>query len=192
MPHAAITTDIIVGFPGETEADFEQTLEVVRKARFASAFTFQYSKRPGTPAAEMDNQVPKDVVTARYKRLQVLSDDLAWEENKKQVGRLVELLVAEGEGRKDEGTGRLSGRAPDNRLVHFNPPSDIADGLGPVRPGDVVTVEITYAAPHHLVADGDVIAVRRTRAGDAWQVRSAAPSVPTAGVLIGMPSLKAP
>jgi tRNA-2-methylthio-N6-dimethylallyladenosine synthase len=190
MPDAAITTDIIVGFPGETEADFEQTLEVVRKARFASAFTFQYSKRPGTPAAEMDNQVPKEVVTERYKRLQVLSDDLAWEENKKQVGRVVELLVAEGEGRKDEGTGRLSGRAPDNRLVHFNPPSDIADGHGPVRPGDVVTVEITYAAPHHLVADGAAIAVRRTRAGDAWQARTAVPT-PTPGVLIGMPTVKA-
>ena len=200
MPDAAITTDIIVGFPGETEEDFEQTLEVVRKARFASAFTFQYSKRPGTPAAEMDNQVPKEVVTARYKRLQVLSDDIAWDENKKQVGRVVELLVAEGEGRKDEGTGRLSGRAPDNRLVHFNPPSDIADEFGPVRPGDVVTVEITYAAPHHLVADGDAIAVRRTRAGDAWQARTVTTSThshgsahgSTSGVLLGMPSLKAP
>jgi tRNA-2-methylthio-N6-dimethylallyladenosine synthase len=200
MPDAAITTDIIVGFPGETEADFEQTLEVVRKARFASAFTFQYSKRPGTPAAEMDNQVPKEVVTARYKRLQILSDDLAWEENKTQVGRVVDLLVAEGEGRKDEATHRRSGRAPDNRLVHFNPPSDIADGLGPVRPGDVVTVEITYAAPHHLVADGDVIAVRRTRAGDAWQARTAVNSAhshgstdaSTSGVLLGMPTLKAP
>jgi len=188
MPDAAITTDIIVGFPGETEADFEQTLEVVRQARFASAFTFQYSKRPGTPAADMPGQVPKEVVTERYKRLQQLSDDIAWDENKKQVGRVVDLLVAEGEGRKDEGTGRLSGRAPDNRLVHFAPPSDDVDGQGPVRPGDVVTVAVTYAAPHHLVADGDVIAVRRTRAGDAWQARTGN-ARPTPGVLLGMPAM---
>src|SRR5581483_12075990 len=69
IPDAAITTDIIVGFPGETDDDFERTLDVVRAARFASAFTFQYSKRPGTPAAEMDGQVPRDVVQERYERL---------------------------------------------------------------------------------------------------------------------------
>ena len=69
MPDAAITTDIIVGFPGETEGDFQQTVEMVREARFASAYTFQYSKRPGTPAAEMADQVPKSVVRDRYQRL---------------------------------------------------------------------------------------------------------------------------
>ena len=69
MPDAAITTDIIVGFPGETEADFEETLDVVRQARFASAFTFQYSPRPGTPAADLDDQVPQEVVQERYERL---------------------------------------------------------------------------------------------------------------------------
>src|ERR1700751_2162764 len=69
MPDAAITTDIIVGFPGETEADFQSTLAVVRAARFSSASTFQYSKRPGTPAATMDNQLPKEVVQERYERL---------------------------------------------------------------------------------------------------------------------------
>src|SRR5918995_350138 len=133
MPDAAITTDIIVGFPGETEADFEQTLDVVREARFASAFTFQYSKRPGTPAAEMDGQLPKDVVQERYLRLTALQEEISWSENRAQVGRTVELLVAAGEGSKDARTGRLSGRARDGRLVHFT----AADGSGPVevRPG---------------------------------------------------------
>ena len=117
MPDAAITTDIIVGFPGETEEDFEQTMHVVREARFSAAFTFQYSKRPGTPAATMEEQVPKEVVQARYERLVALQEEISWEENKKQVGRTVELLVAEGEGRKNGETRRMSGRAPDNRLV---------------------------------------------------------------------------
>jgi tRNA-2-methylthio-N6-dimethylallyladenosine synthase len=172
IPDAAITTDIIVGFPGETDADFEQTLHVVREARFAGAFTFQYSKRPGTPAATMDDQVPKEVVQERYERLVALQEEIAWAENRAQLGRTLEVLVAEGEGRKDGETHRMSGRAPDNRLVHFGRP----DGsLESVRPGDVVTVEVTYAAPHHLVADGPVRAVRRTRAGDAWAARQGRP-----------------
>src|SRR3954468_10618546 len=82
MPDAAITTDIIVGFPGETEADFQRTLDVVRAARFASAFTFQYSKRPGTPAATMDDQLPKAVVQERYDRLVTLLEEVTWAENK--------------------------------------------------------------------------------------------------------------
>src|SRR3954469_19234576 len=131
MPDAAITTDIIVGFPGETEDDFQRTLDVVRAARFSSAFTFQYSKRPGTPAATMDGQLPKQVVQERYKRLIATLEEISWAENKKQVGRTVEVLVAVGEGRKDERTGRLSGRARDGRLVHF-----ATGGLTP-RPGDV-------------------------------------------------------
>ncbi|ACY98824.1 MULTISPECIES: tRNA (N6-isopentenyl adenosine(37)-C2)-methylthiotransferase MiaB [Thermomonospora] len=183
MPEAAITTDIIVGFPGETDEDFEQTLHVVRQARFAGAFTFQYSKRPGTPAAEMDGQVPKEVVQERYERLVALQEQISWEENKKQLGRTLEVLVAEGEGRKDDATRRMSGRAPDNRLVHFRPPKE------PVRPGDMVTVEVTYAAPHHLVADGPVKAVRRTRAGDAWQARR---ERPREKVSLGMPSIGRP
>jgi tRNA-2-methylthio-N6-dimethylallyladenosine synthase len=193
MPDAAITTDIIVGFPGETEEDFEQTLHVVREARFASAFTFQYSKRPGTPAAEMPDQVPKDVVGERYRRLVDLVDDIAWAENRRQVGRTVDVLVAEGEGRKDDRTDRLSGRAADNRLVHVA----IDPEIGVPRPGDVVTAEVTYAAPHHLVADR-VVAVRRTRAGDVADARAARDAEVGAdgadaagGVLLGMPMLRA-
>ena len=199
MPEAAITTDIIVGFPGETEEDFEATLDVVRRARFASAFTFQYSPRPGTPAATYADQVPAQVVRERYRRLQELSDEIAWDENNKLVGRRVELLVAEGEGRKDGATLRLSGRAPDNRLVHFTP------GTSAPRPGDVVVAEVTSAAPHHLVSDLAVDGVRRTRAGDAWQARQAGSSdtdtdtdtdaVRTGGgptpVLLGLPALRA-
>jgi tRNA-2-methylthio-N6-dimethylallyladenosine synthase len=185
IPDAAITTDIIVGFPGETDADAEATLEVVREARFAGAFTFQYSPRPGTPAATMPDQVPKAVVQERYERLVAVQDEMAWAENRAQVGRRVELLVAEGEGRKDSATHRMSGRARDNRLVHFVPPVDARP-----RPGDVVEVEVTYAAPHHLVSDAPVQSVRRTRAGDAWQARTAAPATPT--VALGMPGLGAP
>lgn len=185
MPEAAITTDIIVGFPGETEEDFQATMDVVREARFSSAFTFQYSIRPGTPAATLPDQIAPDVVRDRYDRLVALVNDVAWEENKKLVGRKVELMVAEGQGRKDTATQRLSGRGPDNRLVHFTPPTGVE-----VRPGDMVTVEITYAAPHHLVADGDVIQVRRTRSGDAWEARTKAPVA--AGVGLGMPTVGVP
>ncbi|MGW5682602.1 tRNA (N6-isopentenyl adenosine(37)-C2)-methylthiotransferase MiaB [Nonomuraea sp. NPDC003754] len=184
MPDAAISTDIIVGFPGETEEDFQGTLDVVRQSRFANAFTFQYSIRPGTPAATMPDQVPKEVVQERYERLIALQEEISWEENKKQVGRTLEVLVAEGEGRKDETTRRLSGRAPDNRLVHF------AVGEQAPRPGDMVTVEVTYAAPHHLVADRP-LGLRRTRAGDAWEARQGAAARPK-GVALGMPTIGRP
>src|SRR5665811_338402 len=119
MPDAAITTDVIVGFPGETDEDFEHTLDVVRLARFANCYTFQYSKRPGTPAADMDGQIPPSVVRERYERLVAVADEVAWDSAKEQVGRVVDVLVAEGEGRKDDQTHRMSGRAADNRLVHF-------------------------------------------------------------------------
>lgn len=183
MPEAAITTDIIVGFPGETEDDFQGTLDVVRASRFASAFTFQYSPRPGTPAATMADQVPKAVVQDRYDRLIALVEDIAWSENKAFVGREVEVLVAEGEGRKDDATARLSGRAADNRLVHVARDP----GVGEPRPGDLVVAEVTYAAPHHLVADR-MLAVRRTRAGDAWEARQGDAESAT-GVLLPMPSM---
>jgi tRNA-2-methylthio-N6-dimethylallyladenosine synthase len=182
IPHAAITSDLIVGFPGETEEDFQATLDVVAQSRFASAFTFQYSKRPGTPAAQMADQVPKAVVAERYQRLIELQEKISLEENAAQVGRTVELLVAAGEGRKDASTARMSGRARDGRLVHFTP------GSNEVRPGDVVTTAITCAAPHHLIADDAILAHRRTRAGDAH----AAGQRPRTGVGLGMPGIGAP
>ena len=197
MPDAAISTDVIVGFPGETEADFQATLDVVRASRFANAFTFQYSPRPGTPAATMPDQVPKAVVQERYERLVALQEEISWAENLTQSGLRLELLVAEGEGRKDAATERLSGRARDNRLVHFAPlpAPGSAPWVAPVRPGDVVEVEVTYAAPHHLVADAGVLTMRRTRAGDAWQARQDLPAgAATVRPLVGlgMPRLGAP
>jgi tRNA-2-methylthio-N6-dimethylallyladenosine synthase len=183
MPDAALSTDIIVGFPGETEADFQTTLDVVAQARFAQAFTFQYSPRPGTPAADMAGQVPKAVVQARYERLVTLQEEISWELNRSLVGSRVEVLVSEGEGRKDAATLRMSGRARDGRLVHFEP------GEVAVRPGDVVHAEITYAAPHHLVSDRALRAHRRTAAGDAW---AAGRRPTTPGVTLGLPPFGRP
>lgn len=187
MPDAAITTDIIVGFPGETEADFERTLDVVRAARFAGAFTFQYSKRPGTPAAGMPGQLPKDVVQHRYERLVAVQEEISWELNRTLVGRAVEVLVAEGAGRKDAATERMTGRARDGRLVHFTPAGDAVDRA--VRPGDVVTATVSYGAPHHLVADGPLLAHRRTVAGDRHEagLRPGGPAV-----TLGLPSVGQP
>ena len=156
MPEAAITTDIIVGFPGETEEDFQATLDVVEQARFASAYTFEYSPRPGTPAADRDDQVPTEVVKDRYRRLDALVRRIAHEENERQEGRVVEVLVAEGEGRRDAVTARISGRAADNRLVHVALPEGLAENDyagGAPRPGDMVTVRVTHGAPHNLIAD---------------------------------------
>ncbi len=185
MPDAAITTDIIVGFPGETEADFCQTLQVVRESRFAGAFTFQYSPRPGTPAASMDGQLPRGVVQERYERLVADVEESTLAANRSLVGTDVEVLVAEGEGRKDADTHRMTGRARDNRLVHFRAEPQ-------VRPGDLVTTTVTYAAPHHLVADGPLLAHRRTPGGDAWAARHAGPASEPAAVSLGMPALGVP
>jgi tRNA-2-methylthio-N6-dimethylallyladenosine synthase len=188
LPHAAITTDIIVGFPGETEPDFVDTLQVVSQARFAGAFTFQYSPRPGTPAATMADQVPREVVQERYERLVDLVEEVSWAENRALVGHPVEVLVAPGEGRKDAATGRVSGRGRDNRLVHLRVP----DGAAAPRPGDVVDTVVTRAAPHHLVADGGEYRLRRTRAGDAWESRESAAAAAAAGTFLGLPRLGVP
>ncbi len=187
MPDAVITTDIIVGFPGETEADFQRTLDVVAQADFAAAFTFQYSPRPGTPAATMADQVPREVVTERFRRLVEVVDASALNGNRAQVGSLVEVLVASGEGHKDSASGRMSGRARDGRLVHFTATGPAVDRS--VRPGDVVTARVTYGAPHHLLADGELLTHRRTLAGD----RSEA-GVParTPGVGLGLPGIGRP
>ena len=194
MPHAAITTDIIVGFPGESDADFEPTVAVTEQARFASAFTFQYSPRPGTPAAVMPEQVPKAVVQERFDRLVALQEQISWDANKELVGQRVELLVSEASGKKDRATDRLSGRARDNRLVHFAPTSP--DGTALVeadapRPGDLVEVTITRAAPHHVVADSGVLALRRTAAGDAWGSCQTSPAGEVAGpAFLGIPGVR--
>ncbi|HYH32034.1 MAG TPA: tRNA (N6-isopentenyl adenosine(37)-C2)-methylthiotransferase MiaB [Pseudonocardia sp.] len=183
LPDAAISTDIIVGFPGETEEDFRATLDVVAQARFAQAFTFQYSPRPGTPAASLPDQLPKAVVQERYERLVALQEEISWQQNRALEGRVVEVLVSTGEGRKDGATRRMSGRARDGRLVHFAP------GDAAVRPGDVVEVAVGYGAPHHLVADGPVLSHRRTRAGDIHESGERPGGAPTG---LGLPGFGVP
>lgn len=213
IPNAALTTDIIVGFPGETEEDFQETMRVVEQSRFSMAYTFQYSPRPGTPAATMADQVPREVVQERYERLVALQDGISEQENKALIGTEVEVLITAGGGRKDERTNRVSGRARDNRLVHISLPED-AHGPAPLldtetresstpRPGDVVKATITRAAPHHLVADSALTTghfeLRRTRAGDAWaagergklisQGKVVSGPAPV-GVSLGMPKIR--
>jgi tRNA-2-methylthio-N6-dimethylallyladenosine synthase len=195
IPHAAITTDIIVGFPGETDEDFDDTLRVVEQARFASAFTFQYSIRPGTPAATMPDQLPKAVVQERFERLVALQDHISWEQNSALLGSPVEVLMANGEGKKDGETHRLSGRAKDGRLVHVG----LADDSALPRPGDVVTATVTDARPFFLIADETAelpAQIRSTRAGDAWdraQAQSCAAPTPAGtpgAVSLGLPTLR--
>ena len=198
IPHAAITTDIIVGFPGETEDDFAETMRVVEQARFASAYTFQYSIRPGTPAATMPDQVPKAVVQERYERLADLQDRISAEENRAQIGREVQVLISAADGKKDAENDRISGRAADSRLVHLS----VWPGSERPRPGDIVTSTITHAASFHLIADHDEpLRIRRTRAGDAWdrvEAESCGVPAPAAGrptvraVSLGLPGLRIP
>ncbi|AMJ45803.1 tRNA (N6-isopentenyl adenosine(37)-C2)-methylthiotransferase MiaB [Corynebacterium stationis] len=190
MPHAAITTDIIVGFPGETEEDFQGTMDIVRRARFAAAYTFQYSPRPGTPAATMENQLPKHVVQDRFERLVKLQDDIGAEENAKLVGTDVELLV-QADGRKNSETHRISGRARDGRLVHFTPVMNGEDITSQIRPGDIVHTTVTDSGSFFLIADEGVTSHRRTKAGDM----SAAGQTPTTqpiGVGLGLPRIGKP
>jgi tRNA-2-methylthio-N6-dimethylallyladenosine synthase len=195
IPEAAITTDIIVGFPGETEEDFLDTMKIAEQSRFAAAYTYQYSKRPGTPAADMPNQLDKSVVQERYERLMAHVNNIAWHENQAQIGKTVEVLVANDEGRKDDATNRITGRAKDSRLVHISLPA----GFDVPRPGDIVTVSVTEAGPYHLIADvtdASRASLRRTRAGDAWDLAQAAScGVPAAvtesgktSVSLGIPS----
>jgi tRNA-2-methylthio-N6-dimethylallyladenosine synthase len=133
----AVTTDLIVGFPGETEDDFEQTLEVVQRARFDSAFMFEYSPRPGTPAADMPGQVPAEVVAERFQRLVKTQERISLELAQEQVGRVFEVLV-EGAGKKGSST---QARTRANRIVHME---------GPLEAGTFAHVRIQTAAAHHL------------------------------------------
>jgi tRNA-2-methylthio-N6-dimethylallyladenosine synthase len=139
IPGLSVSTDVIVGFPGETEEDFTATLEVVRQARFDQAYTFQFSPRAGTPAAEMGDQVAPPVVQERFDRLVTLQNRISLEKNEEMVGRRYEVLV-EGVSRKDPemATARTRGNKP----VHL--PGDHAAGT-------FLTVQIERAAPHHLM-----------------------------------------
>lgn len=141
----------------------------------------------------MTDQVPAAVVGQRYEQLVDLVDEIAWAEGRRKVGSLVEVLVSADAGKKDATTGRISGRAKDNGLVHLG-------GSTKARPGDLVTTEITGAAPHHLIADAATSTVERTRGGDAWD-RSRLQPQPDIGaaepgrsviVDLGLPALRGP
>jgi tRNA-2-methylthio-N6-dimethylallyladenosine synthase len=179
MPHASITTDIIVGFPGETESDFQATMDLCTQARFAAAYTYQYSKRPGTPAASMPDQVSPEVVGERYTRLHNHQQAISLSVNEEAVGRNFKVLVGDYEGRRDEAQARMTGRSEDFRLVHFSNSID-------ARPGDEVEVSITQASAHYLI--GTPGKVRATRGGDAQAARTAEKK--SAATLLGMPTLK--
>ena len=141
VPGVAVTTDIIVGFPGETAEDFLATLDVVRAARFDQAFTFQYSPRPGTPAGTMPDQIPKEVVQERFDRLVELQESISLERMRATVGRTFEVLV-EGVGRK----GGVQARTRTNKVVHLP---------GTIPPGTFRDARIVAAHPHHL--NGEVV-----------------------------------
>jgi tRNA-2-methylthio-N6-dimethylallyladenosine synthase len=146
----AVSTDLIVGFPGETDEDFERTLDVVGQARFDQAYTFQYSPRPGTRAATMPQQVPKEIVQERFDRLVALQEAISLERMRAEVGRVHEVLI-EGVGRK----GGARGRTRTNKVVHIDPA---------VATGTFLDVRIASAHPHHLLG---------TPAGTREAVRSA-------------------
>ncbi len=179
MPHASITTDIIVGFPGETESDFQATMDLCTQARFAAAYTYQYSKRPGTPAASMPDQVSPEVVGERYTRLHNHQQGISLSVNQEAVGKNFKVLVGDYEGRRDEAQARMTGRSEDFRLVHFSNSID-------ARPGDEVEVSITEASAHYLI--GTPGSVRATRGGDAHAARIAEKKSSTTS--LGMPTLK--
>ena len=160
IPNAAITTDIIVGFPGETDEDFAQTIDLVKQAKFSAAYTFQYSKRPGTPAATMPNQIEDDVMATRYNQLHQVQQEISKSENEKLIGTEIELLVSAHEGRHDIDLNRMNGRARDFRLTHFDNSANTA------RPGDLVKVKVTEGFANHIVA-GAPISVTKTMGGDA-------------------------
>jgi tRNA-2-methylthio-N6-dimethylallyladenosine synthase len=179
IPHAAITTDIIVGFPGETEEDFQATLDLCTTARFTAAYTYQYSKRPGTPAATMPDQVSAETVGERYTRLHNHQQGISLSVNQEAIGSTHKVLVGDYEGRRDEAQERLTGRSEDFRLVHF-------DNKFVARPGDEVEVKISEASAHYLI--GEPLSVRQTRGAEAHQIRTQTPG--PASTMLGIPTVK--
>ena len=176
IPQAMITTDIIVGFPGESEEDFQGTLDITTQARFAAAYTYKYSIRPGTPAGVMPNQVPQEIVAERYTRLHEHQQSISLSVNEESIGSMHRVMVSEVEGRRDESRSRMTGKSEDFRLVHFDADTD-------ARPGDFVDVHITEASAHYLI--GSAVSVMRTRGGDAHAAKSA-----PASTSLGIPKVR--
>ena len=130
MPDIAITTDIIVGFPGETEEDFAETMDVVEKVEYDSAFTFIYSKRTGTPAAAMEDQVPEDVVKERFDRLLTRVQEIASQKAEKYTGSIQKILV---ENVNEQDDSLVTGRMDNNSVVHFPGGADLIGKIVPVK-----------------------------------------------------------
>ena len=180
MPDAAITTDIIVGFPGESDDDFAATIDLVKQAKFSAAYTFQYSKRPGTPAALMADQIGDDVMAYRYNQLHNIQQEISKSENEKQIGKTIELLVSSNEGRHDVDQKRMNGRSADFRLTHFDNSANTA------RPGDLVKVKVTQGFANHILASAP-ISVTKTKGGDvhaSWEE-----DIGDKKILLGIPTL---
>ena len=180
IPHASITTDIIVGFPGESEEDFQATLDLCTEAQFAAAYTYQYSIRPGTPAASMPDQISSEIVGQRYTRLHEHQQLISLGVNQRAIGKKMRVLVGEYEGRRDARESRLTGKSEDFRLVHFADTSN-------ARAGDFVDVQITDASAHYLIANE--LQTIPTRGGDAHELRMRENS--STGVSLGIPTVRA-
>jgi tRNA-2-methylthio-N6-dimethylallyladenosine synthase len=164
LPDVQITTDIIVGFPGETDEDHQATMDLCTEAQFAAAYTYQYSKRPNTPAAEMPNQVSAEDVRRRYDQLHNHQNAICLQVNQRSVGKDYVALVV------DNDNGRATGRIEDNRLVHFD---------STARPGDLAAVTIEAAEAHYLKGVGG--AVTATRGGNVFNEKSS--------TMLGIPKL---
>jgi tRNA-2-methylthio-N6-dimethylallyladenosine synthase len=141
IPGLALTTDLIVGFPAETDQEFEDTLSLVEEVRYDAAFMFQYSRRPGTAAADMDGQIPKAVVQERFDRLVASQEHISLERNRELVDNVVELTIERTGSKRDD--RRATGRTRTNKVVHVD--------AGECRPGDVVNARVTDARAHYLV-----------------------------------------
>jgi len=155
VPGASITTDIMVGFPGETESDFEETLDMVRKARFDAAFTFIYSPREGTPAASMPDQAPEEVKRDRIYRLIDLVNATAEGVNESLRGQVVEVMV---DGPSERDPSILAGRTRSNKMVHWRP-GDRAGAPAPLVPGDLAMVRVL--APRTWTLHGEAASAQR-------------------------------
>ena len=140
VPDLAITTDIIVGFPGETDADFAETLTLMEAVGFDGCFAFKFSPRPGTPAAELSDQIPEPVSAARLSRVLELQSRLSLQRNRGLIGQVVEVLADRDLSKRD--SGLAAGRTRQNKIVHFRG--------GEVEEGNMIRVEITEATSHHL------------------------------------------
>ena len=147
MPDLAITTDIIVGFPGETEEDFAETMDVVQRAEYDSAFTFIYSKRTGTPAASMDDQVPEETVKRRFDCLLKEVQEIAAKKAEKSAGTIQKVLI---EHMNEQDDSLVTGRMSNNSVVHLPGTSDMI--------GKIIDVKLTECKGFYYL--GEVVTIQ--------------------------------